>query len=210
MDRLHRRRETVAATLTALGLCAGVWLIDNSPKDTSPPQPSAAEAVRPDPAEKRNGVEPLPSSVPVRVRIPAIAVDAPVTGLGLERDGSLQAPPEGDANLTGWYRDGTSPGAPGTAIIAGHVDNSDGPAVFYGLGSLKKGNTVRVDRADGRAAVFTIHAIEVHDRENFPDDRVYGPSDRPELRVITCGGGFSRADGYTGNVVVYAHLTGTR
>ena len=44
----------------------------------------------------------------------------------------------------------------------------------------------------------------------FPDAKVYGAATRPELRVITCGGGYSRTTGYQGNVVVYAHLTGSR
>jgi len=39
---------------------------------------------------------------------------------------------------------------------------------------------------------------------------VYGAADRHELRVITCGGGYSRSTGYAGNVVVFAHLTASR
>jgi hypothetical protein len=39
---------------------------------------------------------------------------------------------------------------------------------------------------------------------------VYGAGDRAELRVITCGGGFSDETGYQGNVVAYAHLIGVR
>lgn len=50
----------------------------------------------------------------------------------------------------------------------------------------------------------------MYDNEDFPDRKVYGESDRAELRVITCGGGFSERTGYRGNVVVYAHLIGVR
>ncbi|MFE4645776.1 class F sortase, partial [Streptomyces sp. NPDC056730] len=39
---------------------------------------------------------------------------------------------------------------------------------------------------------------------------VYGDSGHAELRVITCGGGFSKANGYDGNVVVFARLVRTR
>jgi hypothetical protein len=54
--------------------------------------------------------------------------------------------------------------------------------------------------------VFAIDAIEVYAKADFPSDRVYGAGGRPELRVVTCGGGYTKATGYQGNVVVYAHL----
>ncbi|MCZ9344591.1 sortase, partial [Streptomyces sp. TRM76130] len=75
---------------------------------------------------------------------------------------------------------------------------------------LKRGSTVEVDRRDGSVAVFTVHAVEVYDAQDFPDAKVYGAAGRAELRVITCGGGWSRGTGYRGNVVVFAHLTGSR
>ncbi|GAA4669790.1 class F sortase [Streptomyces chumphonensis] len=211
MDRAQRRRETIAATLTAVGLCAGVWLIDHSPQDEMPPQPAPEQAVapseRPEVAAGSGAIVPLPPAEPVRVRIPGVRVDAAVMPLGLEEDGSLEVPPQTAVNLTGWYQGGATPGSRGTAIIAGHVDNASGPSVFYGLGALTRGDTVAVDRVDGLTAEFRIHAVEVHDRDAFPDEKVYGPSERAEIRLITCGGGYSSTEGYLGNVVVYGHLT---
>lgn len=67
-----------------------------------------------------------------------------------------------------------------------------------------------MDRRDGGTALFSVDAVEVYDAKAFPDEKVYGAASRPELRVITCGGGYSRTTGYRGNVVVFAHLTGTR
>ncbi len=71
------------------------------------------------------------------------------------------------------------------------MDNADGPAVFYSLGALDKGSTVEVARRDGTVAVFTVDAVEAYDARDFPDAKVYGATDRPELRVITCGAGYS-------------------
>lgn len=116
----------------------------------------------------------------------------------------------GNRNIAGWFKGGAPPGAKGTAIVAGHVDNAQGPSVFYALGSLKKGTVVEIDRKDGRTAVFSVDAIEVYDNEDFPDQRVYGASPHASLRLITCGGGFSQQTGYLGNVVAYAHLTEVR
>ncbi|MEV8534339.1 class F sortase [Streptomyces sp. NPDC051211] len=206
-------RTAGRAGLLALAACIGIWLVTSgSAEQVRPPQPSPAEALGTPtgPAAAHPGaLAPLPGSPPTRIRIPSIRVDAPLTGLGLGRDGSLRPPPPARRELAGWYRDGTPPGAAGTAVIAGHVDHASGPAVFYRLGALRRGAAIEVQRADGRTAVFTVHAVEVYDAEAFPDDRVYGPAPRAELRVITCGGGFSPRTGYRGNVVVFAHLTGT-
>ena len=95
-------------------------------------------------------------------------------------------------------------------MVVGHVDNKQGPAVFYNLGALKKGNRVEIARRDGKTAVFEIYGIEVFEKNNFPGDRVYASKGAPELRVITCGGGFSKKHGYDGNVVVFARLVEVR
>ncbi|MFF4903835.1 class F sortase [Streptomyces sp. NPDC001260] len=204
-----RRFSNVAiASVTVVSLCTGAWLLGSGEETHAPPQPSAAEA-RSGAADPRSAPA-LPPSPPDRIRIPSIRVDAPLMGLGLTRSGSLGVPPAGEKNLAGWYEAGTTPGETGTAIVAGHVDNADGPAVFYDLGAVKKGSAIDVDRRDGSTARFTVDAVEVYKAAGFPDQKVYGAVDRPELRVITCGGGYSRSTGYQGNVVVFAHLTGSR
>jgi hypothetical protein len=201
--------NTAIAGVTVVALCAGAWLLRSGTETHAPPQPSAAQAHAG--GDSGRAVAPaLPPSPPDRVRIPAIRVDAPLTGLGLTASGSLEVPPAARKNLAGWYEAGTTPGETGTAIVAGHVDNAEGPAVFYDLGALRRGGTIEVDRRDGSVAVFTVDAVEVYDAKDFPDEKVYGAARRPELRVITCGGGYSPSTGYRGNVVVFAHLTGSR
>lgn len=122
----------------------------------------------------------------------------------------MDAPPPQERNLAGWYEGSPTPGSRGTAVLDGHVDNKEGPAVFYELGSLEPGRHIEVDRADGRTAVFTAYGVEVVNKDDFPAARVYGPKGEAELRVITCGGGFSKTTGYDGNVVVFARLTEVR
>lgn len=202
-------RRARSGGLVALAACIGIWLIGSGTNEpVRPPLPSPGEALSAQ-AQYTGAIASLPGSPPTRIRIPSIRVDAPLAGLGLQSDGSLEVPPPARRDLAGWYRDGTTPGATGTAVVAGHVDNAAGPAVFYHLGALRRGAVIEIARADGRTAVFTVHAVEVYDAKAFPDDRVYGPSPHAELRVITCGGGFSHRTGYQGNVVVFAHLTAT-
>ncbi|MEU2183289.1 class F sortase [Streptomyces thermolilacinus] len=166
------------------------------------PKPSAKPSAKPPPA-------PLGPSPPRRIAVPAITIEAPVVRLGLEKSGQLQSPPVDNPGLTGWYKDGATPGEKGTAIMVGHRDTRKGPAVFLNLDALKPGNTVRVTREDGITAVFTVDRVSTFDKEDFPDKEVYGPAERPELRLLTCGGTFDRKKGYEANIVVFAHLTDT-
>ncbi|GAB7106721.1 class F sortase [Streptomyces phaeofaciens JCM 4814] len=200
-------------------LVAGIVLVTSALHDGKPPQPSEGQAFSPLPGPMahrsapaaESAVPPLPPAEPLWLRIPAIHVDAPVTKLRLDASGALRPPPADRPNLAGWYGGGTTPGSVGTAVTAGHVDLRTGiPGVFYDLGAVTKGNSIEIDRADRRTAVFTVDAVEVYDKERFPSEKVYGGSGRAELRVITCGGGYTKRTGYQGNVVVYATLTAVR
>ncbi|MEY9872373.1 hypothetical protein ABH931_001847 [Streptacidiphilus sp. MAP12-33] len=202
------------ALLAVIALLGAALVIHGRQHFAPPPQPAAAQGLAPGSAAATPSasaspqVAPLPPSVPIRVKIPVIGVDAPLTGLSLLPGGQLAAPPEADRNLAGWYQAGITPGETGTAVIAGHVDNEQGPAVFYNLGALKKGWTIDVVRTDRTTAVFTIDAVQAFSAQDFPTQQVYGQATRPELRLITCGAGFDKAtQHYLGNVVVFAHLT---
>jgi hypothetical protein len=194
-------------------MLSGIALLRNgSDVDLGPPQPAAAASLSRPSGEVFTPLVPvktLPYAPPARVKIPSIKVDAPVMDVGLDQDGWIEAPPPEDPNLAGWYQNGISPGQRGTAIIVGHVDNLSGPAVFYGLGSITKGKHIEVARFDGRTVIFQVYGVEVFSKEQFPGARVYGDTGQPELRVITCGGGYSKSNGYAGNVVVFARMVKT-
>ncbi|MFD0526089.1 sortase domain-bontaining protein [Kitasatospora arboriphila] len=107
----------------------------------------------------------------------------------------------------GWYRQSAAPGTAGNAVIDGHVDGLDGPAVFYSLGALHKGDTIEITRADRSIAEFTADAVEVYPKDAVPADRVFGAADQPQLRLVTCGGAYTKATGYQGTVIVYGRFT---
>lgn len=207
--------STPSAKFLAYALLAGMVLVLTALRGELPPQPSTAQSfsssVPPGPSSTAStrypSVPPLPPSAPVRLRIPAIGVDAPMTELSLDDTGALRPPSADMPGYAGWYGAGTPPGSAGTAVTAGHVDTPQGPGVFHRLGTLAKGHTIEIIRSDRRTAVFTVDAVELYDKKAFPDEKVYGSSHRPELRVITCGGPYDQETGYQGNVVVFATLT---
>jgi Sortase domain len=178
------------------------------------PAVSAAAAPQQDPAPPivpPRAVLSLPASPPTRLTIQKIGVNAPFTPLSMNAAGVLQPPPESNRNLAGWFQGGPTPGELGNAIVAGHVDTKTGPAVFFLLPYLKKGDTADITRADGTVATFKVDDVETFSKGSFPDQRVYGDTPDAELRIITCGGAFDRKTmDYESNVVVFAHLASSR
>ena len=193
----------VAATLVAAMLLTmvgtGVAVARSRAPAASGPDVAAAARVDAAPPTSR----PAPSGDPLRVRIPAIGVVAPLVRLGLNPDRTLEVPKYQEA---GWYTGASRPGSAGPAVIAAHVDSTTGPAVFYRLKELKTGDTVHVDYGDG-TVTFSVRESQSFLKSSFPTARVYGATEDPELRLITCDGTFDRtARSYRSNRVVWAGM----
>jgi hypothetical protein len=147
----------------------------------------------------------LPASPPTEIRIPAIGVNAPVTRVGLTSTGALNVPPVTKANLAGWYQYGPAPGQPGATVIVGHYDTYVGPAVFYQLSKLHRGEKIWIRLADRRTVVFAVRSAQQYLKSDFPTNKVYVNSGPPALRLITCAGAFDWATRhYLDDKVVYA------
>jgi sortase (surface protein transpeptidase) len=208
-----RRYELLVWACLAI-VVAGVALVvvrglpAGHPASAAPPRASATEdGVPAVPVDCAFAACPVPrlSGVPTRVRIPAIRVDSSLELLSLDASGHLQAPT--DYQRAGWWTRGVAPGDPGPAVIAGHVDSVNGPAVFFELNTLRAGDLVEVDRG-GQTVTFRVTETEQYPKNSFPTDRVYKPTPGPELRLITCGGSFDQSRGsYRDNIVVYAIAT---
>lgn len=153
----------------------------------------------------------LERSLPVTLDIPAIGVHTPLMSLGLQSDGTVEVPPlERDAPA-GWYKNLSTPGEPGPAVILGHVDSAkDGPAVFYRLRELRPGDRLSIDRKDGSTVRFVVRSVARYPKKDFPTAAVYGPRPGAELRLVTCGGSFDALRRhYRDNIVVFAAMTGS-
>jgi hypothetical protein len=139
---------------------------------------------------------------PVSLAIAAAGVDARVVPVGLRADRTMEVPA---ADLAGWYEPGPRPGEAGPAVIVGHVDSRRGPAVFFRLGELRRGDRIVVGLQGGGARSFLVERVERRPKTALPTRRIWSRTRRPVLRLITCGGGFDRSTGhYRDNVIVYA------
>jgi len=150
----------------------------------------------------------LHQSQPVSVAIPAIGVQSRLLHLGRNKDGTMQVPDLAtSANEAAWYKYSVTPGQVGTAVIEGHVDSYQGPAVFFRLGALRPGNHINVTLADGITAVFRVTGVREYAKAEYPANTIYAPAHYAALRVITCGGDFDGTTGhYLNSVVVFASL----
>lgn len=140
---------------------------------------------------------------PVRLRIPALGVDAPIIPVGVEAKGSMEVPE--DVATAGWYRFGPLPGSRGSAMVIGHVDSrTQGPGVFFGLSTLRLGERIGVRITGGLTQLFVVEARRFFAKDELPQD-LFARDGPPRLTLVTCGGGFDeRTRSYSHNVVVYA------
>lgn len=202
-------RALAAVVLAALlaGCGAGSGADGGRERGAGAPARSATTAP---PAEGAGGaVRPLARSVPVGLRIPAIGVDTPVMRLGLASDGTVEVPPVTEDDVAGWYRHSPTPGRTGPSVLLGHVTvGSHGDGVFRRLARLHRGDRVEARLANGTVAGFAVTEVRTVAKADFPTDDVYGDVDRPELRLITCGGPRSGEE-YRDNVIVFAELIAT-
>ncbi|GGY19610.1 class F sortase [Streptomyces djakartensis] len=197
MTAFSRRAFTAAALTSLLTACGGGTATEGHASRTPPP---------PVPAGRRR---PPARSVPVRLLIPAIGVDTPVIRLGLAPDGTVEVPPVTAHDRAGWYRHSPTPGRTGPSVILGHVTVGPyGDGVFRHLSRLRRGDGIVARLENGTAAEFAVTAVRTVPKTAFPADDVYGNVDRPELRLITCGG-VRTGDGYADNVIVFAAQGGT-
>ncbi|WP_434599660.1 class F sortase [Streptomyces sp. A5-4] len=214
-----RRRRIVIIALSALLLVGGLLLaLGMGRQQPAPPRAEdrggpTAPATPPSPSGGASKPHPrhvtaLPASEPIRVTIPSLKVSSTLEQLGRDKNRAMETPR--DPDRAGWYRPGPAPGSEGPAVIAGHVTWDSAPAVFFRLAGLGPGARIEVARQDGRTAEFTVDRVARYAKDRFPTVEVYRNLDHAGLRLITCGGSYSKADNrYADNVVVYATLTGS-
>ncbi|HLG90992.1 MAG TPA: class F sortase [Candidatus Saccharimonadales bacterium] len=198
--RARRWRWASALAIITVGLAGiiyfglNLWLAPDKP---------VAFFTPPTPQISNNNSTTTEGVLPESLIIPDISIVAPIVMVGQQADGAMEVPKRFDVG--GWYKYSPLPGSVGPAVIVGHVDSKDGPAIFWRLKELKPGQFVYIKRTDGKSVKFRVASVRHFDQDKFPTNEVYGNIDYPGLRLITCGGWFDRSIGrYTQNTVVFA------
>lgn len=140
---------------------------------------------------------------PSQLRIPDVDVTSDLIHLGLQSDGSAEVPE--DFDQASWYEPGGRPGDGRPTVLLGHVDSTDGPAIFADIHRLSPGDLIEVVDSDGEIAQYETDNIEVHPRHDFPTFEVFGNAREDVLRLATCTGDFDpEENSYTDNLIVFA------
>lgn len=149
------------------------------------------------------------SSLPSRIIIPALSINAHVQDLGVNSIGNMQAP--NNFVDVGWYKYGTVPGYRGSAVIDGHVDNGLGLAgVFTDLNKIQVGDDVDVQTIGGTVLKFVVADVQIYPYQSVPTDQVFSLTDAARLNLITCDGTWVNGqDTYNERLVVYTTYIGT-
>jgi len=143
-------------------------------------------------------------TVPIRLRVGDVDLDAPLDATGVRDDGLMEIPDDGDR--AGWYRYGPAPGSgAGSVVLAGHVDTNEGLGAMAALREVDLGAVVTVEMADGSSASYEIVGRETVAKDDLPTAEIFDRIGPERLTMITCGGPWrSEASSYRDNVVVVA------
>ncbi len=136
--------------------------------------------------EPRTRSLPLPAGAIGRLTIASIALEAVARPVGLTPSGAMDVTP----NIwdVGVFNQSVMPGDPGSSVIEGHNDWYTGPAVFWNLHQVGKGDEIDYTAADG-----TTHRFAVSRTRNIPfnaaiPDDIMVRDGTPTITLITCSG----------------------
>lgn len=144
----------------------------NTPKPTATPTPNVSHA-------------PV-----VRLKHPALRIDAEVEVVGIDAAGKLGVP--SDPRKLGWYADLSLPGTEGNTVVSGYLYNNGEFAPFRSLNNSRGGDQVQLILADGTAYTYRVIRIERYERTKAPVQELIYPTRRPAgmewLTMFTDGG----------------------
>lgn len=142
--------------------------------------------------------------LPVRLKIPAINVDAVVESLGITSSGNMDTP-KGPEDVA-WYNLGDRPGEIGSAVIAGHYGTwkNGKKSVFDNLHKLKKGDKIYIEDEKGVTITFVVREIQSFKPNADASDVFSSDDEKAHLNLITCEGIWNKdSKSYSQRLVVF-------
>jgi LPXTG-site transpeptidase (sortase) family protein len=136
----------------------------------------------------------VPHGLPVRLKIPVIAVDSAIEDALITPDGRMDVP-VGSKNVA-WFALGPKPGNAGSAVIGGHFGMSNGvPFVFYNLDKLKVGDKIHIVDDQNNTITFVVRSVALFDRAADATSVFASKDGLAHLNLITCEGVWNKING---------------
>lgn len=126
-------------------------------------------------------------SLPARLLIPKIKVDAAMENVGLTSKGAMGAP-KGPNNVA-WFKLSPRPGEIGSSVLDGHSGWRGGrTAVFDNLHKLKRGDKIYVEDKNGKKVSFVVQGLKSYDPKADATAVFTSLDGLSHLNLITCEG----------------------
>lgn len=141
--------------------------------------------------------------LPIRIKIPAIKVDASIERVGLTLQGTVGIP-QNIINAA-WFELGPRPGENGSAIIDGHFGWKNGiPGVFDKLHTLRTGDKVYIEDNRGATITFLVREQREYGLHDEAADVFITSDNQAHLNLITCQGVWNKTkQSYSDRLVVF-------
>lgn len=131
------------------------------------------------------------ADVPRAIRIQKLGVEARVMPMGVNKDGSMQAPL--NINDSGWYTGSAKPGAAGAMVLDGHssaTNSAEHLGLFNAIHTLENGDTMTIEKGDGTILTYKVvykETVKLADIDMKKALLPYGTATEG-LNLITCAG----------------------
>ena len=179
---------------------ADSWLLNNRIKNAVNATPVAARSDNLDDRKNSEGKDEtkvsddaiakykVAADLPRVITIEKLGVKARVLQMNVNSDGSMQSP----INIfdAGWYTGSVKPGQPGASIIVGHASGTTLGGVFNKLESLNAGDTISVERGDGKILHYQVIKKQTVKLSDVDMNSFIRPADGVSegLNLMTCAG----------------------
>ena len=147
--------------------------------------------------------EQMSFGTPLRLKIPAIHVDAAIEQVGLLPNGEMDVP-KGPSNVA-WFKLGPHPGDPGSAVIAGHygVWKNGESTVFNDLKKLHPGDNLFVEDSKGSTISFVVRESRSYDPSASALDVFSSNDGKSHLNFVTCEDWDKVSEKYSKRLVIF-------
>lgn len=135
------------------------------------------------------------ADLPRVVTIDKIGARARVLPMGVNSDGSMQAPL--NAFDAGWYTGAVKPGQRGASVIIAHEFGPTRGGLFQKLNTIQKGDIVKVERGDGSVLQYQVVATKTASLQDVDMNEFIRPAEGVDegLNLMSCTGQWVRDAG---------------
>lgn len=181
----------MVASICAM-LVFGELTISIIPDRSAKPFVAAIETTQPQ--------EEVITSIPVRMRIPALSLDYEVQSMGADRSGTMMIAPYRE--VISWFDRSAIPGNEGNSIFGGHNTWGGVKSRLFNLYDVRIGDELEIDYADGTTLRFRLESVFIYRLKSSPADLIMDVGGEARVTLITCKWPYNRRIGTSDHRIV--------